>query len=85
MGPIIPAPDSQFRPPLSEINPNVRKGDSTEKRRRASPKKRFRPRHPQSHCGVPSLIANCSHPQGYHGMSLPFCKLHQNLLMVLMM
>ena len=43
MGPIIPAPVGQFRPPLPETNPNIRKGDSTEKRRRASPKKRFRP------------------------------------------
>ena len=42
MGPIIPAPVSQFRPPLPETNPNIRKGNSTEKRR-ASPKKRFRP------------------------------------------
>ena len=27
MGPIIPTPVSQFRPPLPETNPNVRKGD----------------------------------------------------------
>ena len=43
MGPIIPALVSQFRPPLPETNPNVRKGDSTEKRKRATPKKKFRP------------------------------------------
>ena len=42
MGPIIPAPVSQFRPLLPETNPNIRKDDSTEKRR-TSPKKRFRP------------------------------------------
>ena len=32
MGPIIPAMVSQFRPPLPETNPNIRKGDSTEKK-----------------------------------------------------
>ena len=45
MGPIVPALVSQFRPPLPETNPNIRKADSTEKRR-ASPKKRFRPATP---------------------------------------
>ena len=43
MGPIIPAPVRQFMPPLLETNPNVRKGDSTEKRKRATPKKKLRP------------------------------------------
>ena len=43
MEPIIPAPISQFRPPLPETNPNIRKSDSTEKRKRATPTKRFRP------------------------------------------
>ena len=33
MGPIIPAPVSQFRPPLPDTNPNIRKNDSPEKRR----------------------------------------------------
>ena len=37
MRPIIPALVSQFRPPLPETNPNIRKGDSTEKRKRATP------------------------------------------------
>ena len=31
MGPIIPALVSQFRPPLPEINPNIKKDDSPEK------------------------------------------------------
>ena len=31
MGPIIPVPASQFRPPLPENNPNVRKSDAPEK------------------------------------------------------
>ena len=47
MGPIIPALVSQFRPPLPETNPNVRKGNSTEKRKRATPKKKFRPATPR--------------------------------------
>ena len=42
MRPIIPVLVSQFRPPLPETNPNIRKGDSTEKRKRATPKKKFR-------------------------------------------
>ena len=39
----VPVPGNQFRPPLSETNPNVRKNDTTEKRKRATPKKKFRP------------------------------------------
>ena len=42
MEPVIPAPVSQFRPLLPETNSNIRKSDSTEKRKRAIPKKRFR-------------------------------------------
>ena len=37
MGPIIPAPANQFRPPLPETNPNVRKSDAAEKRKRVTP------------------------------------------------
>ena len=47
MGPIIPALASQFRPPLPETNPNVRKSDASEKRKRVTPKKRFRPATPE--------------------------------------
>ena len=47
MGPIIPAPISQVRPPLPKINPNFRKSDTTEKRKRATPKKKFRPANPR--------------------------------------
>ena len=36
MEPIIPAPVSQFRPPLPETNPNFRKSDTTEKRKRTT-------------------------------------------------
>ena len=48
MGPIIPALASQFRPPLPETNPNVRRGDASEKRKRVTPKKRFRPATPRT-------------------------------------
>ena len=44
MGP-IPTPSSQFRPPLPDTNPNIRKDNVTEKRKRATPKK-FRPATP---------------------------------------
>ena len=47
MGPIISVPANQFRPPLPETNPNVRKNDTTEKRKRATPKKKFRPATPK--------------------------------------
>ena len=39
----IPAPNSQFRPPLLEPNPNVHKNDNTDKRKRATPKRKFKP------------------------------------------
>ena len=85
MGPIIPALVSQFRPPLPETNPNIRKGDSTEKRRRASPKKRFRPATPKATVVCPPLLQTVATPRATVQHALPFCKLHQNLLMVLMM
>ena len=62
MGPIIPAPVSQFRPPLPETNPNIRKGDSTEKRRTASPKKRFRPAIPKATAVCPPLLQTVATP-----------------------
>ena len=40
-------PATQFRPPLPETNPNVRKNDTTEKRKKATPKKKFRPATPK--------------------------------------
>ena len=48
MGLIIPAPVNQFRPPLPETNPNIRKGDTTERRKRATPKKKFRTATPRA-------------------------------------
>ena len=56
MGPIIPALASQFRPPLPETNPNVRKSDATEKRKRVTPKKRFRPATPRATMTCPPLL-----------------------------
>ena len=45
MGP-APAPANQFRPPLLNTNPNIRKDNAAEKRKRAAPK-RFRPAAPK--------------------------------------
>ena len=45
MGPMIPipAPNSQFRPLLLEMNPNFHKNDNTDKRKRVTPKRKFNP------------------------------------------
>ena len=56
MGPIIPAPVSQFGPPFPETNPNFRKSDTTEKRKRATPKKKFRPTTPRVAMTCPLLL-----------------------------
>ena len=48
-------PANQFRPPLPEANPNVRKNDTTEKRKRATPKKKFRPATPKITAMCPPL------------------------------
>ena len=42
-GPIFPAPTNQYRLPLPEMNPNVRKGNATKKRRTVTLKRKFRP------------------------------------------
>ena len=55
MGPIIPALASQFRLPLPEMNPSVRKSDATEKRKRVTPKKRFMPATPRATATCPPL------------------------------
>ena len=62
MGPIIPAPVSQFRPPILETNPNIKKDDSPEKRR-ASPKKRFRPATPKATTVHPPLLQITATPK----------------------
>ena len=62
MGPIIPAPVRQFRSSLPETNSNIRKGDSTEKRR-ATPKKRFRPATPRAYTACPPLLQTTATPR----------------------
>ena len=56
MGPIILAPVSQFRLPLPETNPYFRKSHSTEKRKRTTPKKKFRSAIPRVATMCPSLL-----------------------------
>ena len=51
----IPTPSSQFRPPLLDTNPNIRKDTVTEKRKRATPKKKFRPATPKHATVCPPL------------------------------
>ena len=48
MGPIIPAPANQYRLPLPETNPNLRKGNATKKRRTVTPKRKFKPVAPKA-------------------------------------
>ena len=62
MKPIIPALVSQFRPPLPETSPNIRKGDSTEKKKRATPKNRFRPATPRATVACPPLLQTAPEP-----------------------
>ena len=67
MGPIpIPVPANQFRPPLPETNPNVRKSDMTEKRKRATPKKKFRPFTPTITTMHPPLPEALQNPRVVH-------------------
>ena len=55
MGPTpTPAPASQFRPPLPNTNPNIRKNNAAEKRKREEPK-RFRPCSSQAYHHMPTL------------------------------
>ena len=54
MGPFT-APSSQFRPPFPDTNPNIRKDTVTEKRKRAMPKKKFRPATPKPTAVCPPL------------------------------
>ena len=53
---VIPVPANQFRPPLPGTNPNVKKNDTTEKRKRATPKKKFRPATPKITAVCPPLL-----------------------------
>ena len=49
-----PVPASQFKPPLPDTNPSIRKDNATEKRKRAAPK-RFRPAAPKPTAVHPPL------------------------------
>ena len=53
MGP-IQVPVSQFRPPLPDTNPNIRKNNAAEKRKRVTPKK-LRPAIPQTYHSASAL------------------------------
>ena len=57
MGPMIPMPmpNSQFRPPLPETNSKFHKNDNVEKRKTATPKRKFRPATPRVAAMHPSL------------------------------
>ena len=56
MGPIrVPVLGKQFRPLLLETTPSARKNDVTEKRKRAIPKKKFRPATPKITATHPPL------------------------------
>ena len=57
-----PAPISQFRPPLPDTNPNIRKDNVMEKRKRAAPK-RFRPATPKPTTACPPLPEAPSKPK----------------------
>ena len=63
MGP-IPTPSSQFRPPLPDTNPNIRKDTVTEKRKRAMPKKKFRPATPKPAAACPPMPEAPPKPKG---------------------
>ena len=51
----VPVPSNQFRLPLLDINPTVRKNDGTEKRKRAKRMKKFRPATPKPTAVCPPL------------------------------
>ena len=51
----VPMPGNQFRSPLPETNPNVRKNDTTVKRKRSTPKKKIRPATPKITTTCPPL------------------------------
>ena len=73
MGP-IPVPVSQFRPPLPDTNPNIRKNNAVEKRKRVTPKK-FRPATPKPTTAHPPLSkAQLKPKNGAPLPSIPACE-----------
>ena len=51
-----PKPASQFRPPLPDINPDIRNDNATEKRKRTVPK-RFRPSAAPTATRLPATVS----------------------------
>ena len=74
MGP-IPAPISQFRPPLPGNNPNIKKNNATEKRKRATPKK-FKPVIPKPTTVHPPLPE--APPKPKNDAPLPSISVHES-------
>ena len=73
MGPIL-APVSQFRPLLPDTNPNIRKNNTAEKRKRATPKK-FRPATPKPTTVHPPLPEVPPKPKNDTPLpSIPVCE-----------
>ena len=73
-----PVPASQFRPPLPDTNPNIRKDNATEKRKRAAPK-RFRPTAPKptaAHLPLPEAPSKPKNdvPDSQPPPSVPVCE-----------
>ena len=77
-GKMDPAPANQFRPPLPNTNPNIRKDNATEKRKRAAPK-RFRLAAPKAtgvHLPLPEAppTPRDDVPDNLTPPSVPVCK-----------
>ena len=58
MGLPIPtsSPNSQFRPPFPETNPNIHRTDKMEERKTISPKRKFRPVTPRVTATCPPYL-----------------------------
>ena len=81
----IPTPSSQFRLPLSDTNPNIRKDKVTENRKRATPNK-FRPVTPKPTAVHPTLpeappkpkndvpLPSVQHERALHGLAQAKCQ-----------
>ena len=59
MGPVISPPVSQFRPPLPETNPNIRKSDCR-KKEEGHTQEKVQASHSQSYHDAPALTENCT-------------------------
>ena len=74
-----PAPVSQFRPPLPDANPNIRKNNATEKRKRAAPK-RLMPATPKPTTAHPPLPETPTKPKNDvpDNQPLPLVPVHES-------